>query len=532
MTCLLTPHDLGLPAHFSTFRHGQGEAIDTVVTCDQPFVTGAYPTGSGKSVVAVGSALMNGGRTVIYTSTKALAEQYLDDFSSIGMTEMRGQSNFQCLESRRTCADGKNRCNARKSGECPYLQARNRFLGSNLAVTNYDYGLSSNLYGDGIGEVDLLVLDEAHSAVQQLSDALTIEFNHHDYHQLYLIVGDPPKAVPDITAWKSWGAQAAKRLAERLKELGDDHTHHPPHAERFKGTLARLNEVDETWVFEHPESKFSRFSPLWPTKYAKKVLFAGAKKVLLISATIVPKTLTLLDVQPEESLFLHQSYSFPAHRCPVYLYGTVQIDYRTDASGWAVTMGRMDTLTGMRLDRKGITHSISYEKQDYIKNNSAYSDLMLAPKSNALIREIQLFKNSPPPMQLVSPAITTGYNFPYGQCEYSHIIKVPFVDTRGAIMKSRAEQDPEYPPYLMAQNLTQMCGRPMRANDDQNETFIHDRHAEWIFKPPVPPGTTSKYRTRGGYRHLFAPWFLQLIRYANSGPPPVPPPPLSTTAPR
>jgi ATP-dependent DNA helicase DinG len=512
----LTPYDLGLPPKFASWRPGQESAIFTIVESDRRFIAGAYPTGTGKSVVAVGSGLMNGGRTVIETSTKLLCEQYCGDFPSI--TEMRGQSNFPCHESKRrnaTCVDGRaESCPARREGDCPYILARNRFLGSSLGVTNYDYALSSTLHGDGIGPIDLLVLDEAHSAVQQLSDALTISFKHWDLHPIYLITGYPPIGE-SITKWQSWSLDAAKALRERFGQDNDGSTPEIlPHLEQFKSSLSRLKTVDDTWVTDHTE-KESQFSPLWPTKYAKSVLFGGAKKVLLISATIVPKTLALLDVSEQESLFLTQSYHFPPHRSPVYLFGAHFIDYRSTDSQWAETIGRMDTLISRRLDRKGIIHSVSYDRQKFIYDNSEHRSIMLTPSPRTLPDAVTEFRRAKPPKLLVSPALTTGYDFPGEDCEFQIIIKLPFVDTRGGVMKARVEQDPEYGNYLTAQQLTQMCGRPMRSEEDQCENFILDRHAEWFFKERKM-GRNGKMG--GGYRHLFPEWFLKLVRWCD-GPP-------------
>jgi Rad3-related DNA helicase len=518
MSTRLTPRDLNLPAKFHAWRPGQIDAIETIVSTDQRFVAGAFPTGTGKSVLTVASGKINGGRTVILTSTKMLAEQYLSDFSDCGMVEMRGQSNFHCTETYKrnaTCADGRKlKCPARISEECEYIRARKTFLESSLSVTNYDYYLSSIIHGDGCGPVDLLVLDEAHTAVQQLSDAITITLNHLDNEPFYMITGTPPFARP-IPEWKEWSRQAILKIKNaKFMTHGMDSDEKFSH---FTSALKRLSEIPTNWIAEHDTDTKSSFAPLWPTEYAKEILFASAKKVLLVSATIVPKTLHLLDIQDSESLFLQTNYSFPVHRAPVYLFGAHRIDFRTSPAQWIETIARMDALIDRRTDRKGIIHSVSYDRQKFISTQSRHRDTMISPISRFLRDEVNRFRRQPPPSLLVSPALTTGYDFPGRECEYQIIVKLPFVDTRGAVMKARVNQDPEYANYMTAQTLTQMCGRPMRSPSDQCENFILDTHMNWFWRT----------QDRKGFRHLFPSWFVPLVRWANDAPP-QPPPPLDS----
>jgi ATP-dependent DNA helicase DinG len=112
---------------------------------------------------------------------------------------------------------------------------------------------------------------------------------------------------------------------------------------------------------------------------------------------------------------------------------------------------------------------------------------------------------------LVSPALTTGYDFPYGECEYQVIAKIPFADMRDPVTKARTLVDPLYPMYVAMQELVQMVGRGMRAADDQCETFVCDGHAAWFL---------SKHL------NLAPQWFRRALRRQSPGALPAPPPPL------
>jgi Rad3-related DNA helicase len=168
----------------------------------------------------------------------------------------------------------------------------------------------------------------------------------------------------------------------------------------------------------------------------------------------------------------------------------------------------MDTIIRQRLDRKGIIHTTSYDRQNQIYNRSEHKDIIIAPRPNELRSALEEFKAAEAPRILMSPAVTTGYDFPGSMCEYQILLKVPFIDQRSPVMSARAEADPEYLPYLTAQTFVQTCGRAMRSPEDQSENFVLDAHANWFLKK---------------HRDLFPPWFMRQVRYPNGLPSPPPP---------
>ncbi len=519
----ISPADLGLPAKFSSWRPGQFESVETIVSADQRFIGLAQPTGAGKSASSIASCILNGGRAVVLTSTKALQDQYQDDFFSCGMSEIRGRANYRCLQDReQSCAEGSLLdC---KDTSCPYKQAKQSFITSRLGNTNYSYALSSNLHSEGIGDVDILIMDEAHNASSELCSALEIRLDHGVYRHVYSDLNLTPPLHSNLAQWKKWSSDAAPKVKthfEQLKKSGK--TKGIGTVNRLHGDLSRISTVTENWILDEDTPGVTIITPLWPTEYAEKLLFKGIKKVVLVSATIVPKSLSVLGIEDTDSLFLETQYQFDASRCPVYLFGSSRIDHRSTPAQLQEQLSRADSLISRRLDRKGLIHTVSYDRQRRVINESEYAGIMFSPRGDSLNSTIRNFRYSNPPRLLVSPSITTGYDFPMRDAEYQLILKVPFIDGRSPIMKARTASDPEYLPYLTAQILTQTCGRIMRSPEDQGETFILDSHANWFFAK----STAGKYgdsRRSGGYRHLFPSWFVQLVRYPNGQP--LPPPPL------
>lgn len=515
----IEPQDLGLPPKFTEWRPSQYQSITTACETDKRFIALSSPTGSGKSVTAVSTAILMGGRTVILTSTKALQKQYCDDFPDI--CDFRGRMNYRCIKGDFSCAEG--RILACRDAGCPHQSAKTDFMNSPLGVTNYSCYLSNVIHGEGMGQIDLLVLDEAHAAMGELSSALEIRLDHAKATPYYRTINaDSPPFGQSVIQWRNWAGKIAPPLRNYFNtQKTQGHMKGLAELDRLLSDLGRIVTLPESWIIDESVSHETTFSPLWPTEYAESLLFCNVKKILLVSATIVPKTLDLLGIPESSRLFLTNDYTFDPNRSPVYLFGASRIDHKTSPGQYQEWLGRMDSIISRRLDRKGIIHTVSYDKQQFILSNSEFQQYMFSPRGSALAPTIRSFKEAAPPAVLISPAVTTGYDFPMSDCEYQIISKIPFIDTRPPIMAARVKADPEYASYMTAQNLTQMCGRAMRSDKDQCENFILDSHANWFTKEPR---YNSEGRNTGGYRHLFPSWFQRLIRYPDGQP--VPPPPL------
>lgn len=202
---------------------------------------------------------------------------------------------------------------------------------------------------------------------------------------------------------------------------------------------------------------------------------------------------------------------FPVSRRPVYMLDMVprvRVDYRMKDDHYKIWLTRIDNIISARLDRKGIIHTVSYDRCQRIMNSSSYREIFMTHERNAKSANeaVELFKLVDPPRVLVSPSMVTGYDFPYTSCEYQIIAKVPFPDMRRKVDKARKEIDPDYGLCYTMINLVQACGRGMRAADDRCECFIIDDHFKWFL---------SKYKK-------FAPrWFVEAVKFVNLIPEPL-----------
>lgn len=521
--------DTLIPPKFTSWRGDQPRAIITTIDSARRFVAQAAPTGFGKSLMYVAIAQLTGLRTCILTSTKGLQEQLITDFNGDGidrLVDIRGQNAYRCIRARdfdfpehTTCDFAPchaGRACSIKDGGCLYFDQYRKASVAGVVISNYSYWLHINKYGKGLGEFDLLVLDEAHDAPDTLAEFMSVEIDPGDLPGTMRMM-DPGA---DIHQWKEWAhynlAQCTARheqLVGRMRSIERADTAMIREAGKLKrliGKLENLREATDDWVIEkvdkRPTGYVMRFDPIWPWKSAEKYLFRGIKKVMLVSATLRTKTCDLLGIDSKDLEFYEYNSNFPVARRPVIHVPTVQMNHRITPEGTKTWLTRIDQIIGTRLDRKGIIHTVSFARAKSILENSEYSAHMLLNETKNTKWIVERFKRAKAPCILVSPSITTGYDFPYDECRYQIIGKLPFPDNRAKVIKARMENDKDYSNYMTMQVLIQEAGRGMRAEDDLCETIVIDDNLLWFMQ-------TNKH---------FAPkWFRDALVWASYNPPPL-----------
>lgn len=503
---MLAPIHFGLPPKFSSWRSGQVDAVNLTLNADERFVGICAPTGWGKSLGYMAMAMMSGLRTVVLTSTKGLQDQLQADFDTIS-TDLRGMANYLCpiphkfgFPRHTVVSEAPCQCGARchlRSGGCEYFDLYRQAQQADIVVTNYQCWMHDQAKREPLTfskPVQMLILDEAHDAPEELSGFLGVDLEKVECLTLGV---SWPESGYDQAEWRTWGVWWRNNLQERIGRLEQDIQLQTGNntlmaelreCKKLLRKIERVAGMKEEWVVEEREGgrgqKFmaARFDPLWPKLYSESALFRGIQKVVLVSATVRPKTAELLGLSLTDLKFQEYPSSFPIRSRPVIHVPTVQMNYRNEQSDdkMGVWLRKIDSLIQARQDRKGVVHAVSYNRMRFLKNNSRFADKMMvhgAADRGAVVRE---FKEAGPGTVLVSPSVDTGYDFPYQECEYQIIGKLPFAPTQGAVMKARLAQDKEYGNYLVAQTLQQMTGRGMRAEDDRCETLILDDNVKWF----------------------------------------------------
>jgi ATP-dependent DNA helicase DinG len=524
------PCELGAPERFKEWRAEQVDAVMRLT--DSPLRHACYnmPTGSGKSVTAVMAGRMLDVRTLILTSTKALQQQYLKD--QLSEADVRGQQNYECVAVRRDGAlrefggrrswTGVDRgpCHVgvkcwMKIGGCPYFDAVRYSLDQQIITTNYSYwlavgkALKADRGVESLGKFGLLVLDEAHAAVDEACAALRIELPRGELSGLLNI--RPLELDAPVDKWRVWGTAALRVWADEMDRatqamrgsyVDPDIVAEYRELQRLGTALEEVSKLSGDWVVgESWRKTHVTFDPVWPTAYTEGLLFRGVPRVLLTSATITQKTLDILGVPTGECEYVEYPSTFDVARRPVYiLRNAPRVDYRMDEAteGWWVSIIDNFLRTRLEAGRKGIVHCVSYARMNRLVQLSQFRDHFIVNKDGTQTQHaIERFKTSSDPVVLVSPSVTTGEDFPYDECRFVIIPKLPFIDTRDPIAKKREASMPGYGGYLMMNTLVQSSGRGMRAADDWCETIVVDGHAQWAmpkFKEYAPAYFRDSWR--------------------------------------
>ncbi len=514
------PRDIGLPQKFVAWRRNQEAAINEFLDCKRDYLAQCMPTGSGKSLTYVSDAVLSGKSTVILTSTKALQAQLLGDFSEIGMVEIKGKNSYRCLEDAygRGCDYGD--CNFglnchRQAHGCLYYDALRTATSSRLVVTNYAYWLTMNRFNPGgLKSASLLVLDEAHHAETHLAQSLSFSIRPKEAESL---LGMRMPTMASVGKWADDAYQRADDLYVTEKDHlethlnGDKDLLHKLKSAKDKLQLLRKHWDDPDWLVEAGDG--IKFCPVWPKQYAKRILFNNASKVLMTSATVRPKTVEMLGLVPEVGkgdqmskaevlmakvgpsgkntasaasgpacTFSDYPSIFDPERRLVLHIPTIRVNHHTTKEDYVVWLKRIDQIIAPRLHQKGIIHTVSYDRRNYVMEHSEHAEHMITHTTESVVTAVAKFKKADPPAILVSPSVMTGFDFPHDLCRFQIIGKIPFPDTRDRLTKARMDRDPEYGAYIAMQSLVQASGRGTRAPNDSCVSFLIDDSAFWFMK--------------------------------------------------
>jgi len=496
-----------LPAKFADWRPGQWDAVEAVLTADQRVSALCLPTGAGKSLVYMALTRLVEGRACVLVSTRGLQDQLRRDFGPL-VHDLRGQQNYICLAAepggehaqfhrpgqyKLACDEGPCHagmsCAFKRAG-CLYVDAYAGALESPLVLTNYACYLTSYLYKStweageriqGLGEFDTLILDEAHEAIDELTRALSIDLLYADIYRV--LSNAHPSAGDGVQRWWIWAKAQVGRLETYIEGLAPskENLRTIVHAKKLLRTLSAIvgRVTERDWLMQEGHDGI-RFEPIDVADYTEQFLFRGASKIVLSSATVRPKTMEMLGVKKIDSHTHEAPSPFPVESRQVLYVPTVRVDNRATESDLRALVHRVDQIIRRRQDRKGIIHCTSYKRMELVLSWSEFRHLMLHHTSANARDVIARFKAKKGPCILVSPSVTTGYDFPYDECEYQILLKIPYPDTRPAIVKARTEIDSDYPKYLAMQTLVQTVGRGVRGIGDRCETFLLDDHATWF----------------------------------------------------
>ena len=489
---MLNPSDLDFPKHFDSFRDCQHEAFEYCLTSEKQYCALGMPPGSGKSGIAYGLSKLFGGRTIILTATHGLEDQYTADFNTkehIRIDRIRGRRNYVCWEGG-NCDDGRRAGCADKEG-CPYLAELRVFNACNVGITNYAWWLAVNAQAAGIPKPDTLICDESHLIPEWLASSLNFRLNEKELRALKC----REKPSEDIEEWRGMSPNLlqaafdnhneAQQVYGKIRLRSTEDAYRLRKAEELYDKMYRLSKIDrdaDNWIITksegEDEGRVWRFEVIWPGMY-KARLFQGVKRVILMSATLRPKTLQYIGLKRSEVDFREWDRQFPAVNGPVIWIPTAKMRHGMDNEDRQRWIDRHREIYTWGSDRKGLSHTVSYDRARQL--NEALGDTFpivlngaADPESQTATDAFKKFIWSSAYSVLVSPSFSTGWDFSGQRAEWQTISKIAFPPTNDKIIAARTEQDSDYPAYVAVQDLVQACGRLNRYRDDRGTTLIVD----------------------------------------------------------
>lgn len=508
---LPSPTALGFPARFSTYRAEQTRAIYDVTDSTRRHRIISAPTGIGKSLIALTTAVLTQARTLILTSNLALQKLYADAAGDIGLVDVRGASNYRCpalephgeyayLRGDRPATADRGPCKSGlpcslRSGGCPQYDQVTRARNAEVVITNYDYRLANrpSPYGgeqeESLGEFDYLFYDEMHHATEHVAKSMHVEFDPSVVRTTLAL--DPPVASVSIDEWREWAKRARVRLAAEYDALQTDLRFARDGGDVQRELLDEVNTLralDRTlidmcamrgrWVVERIAGiggkQLVAFDPVWVDTYVEERLYRGIPNVVGMSATVRPPEMHYLGVDADAFDFFEYDSPFPVANCPVYRWPVVRMHYNMSAGEFATLIEHMDVFIGAHQHVKGLIQAVSYKRAREIAHASEYGAQMITHDPRDAESALAAFKRARAPRILNSPRFSTGADFPGDEARYVLIPKVPYPPRESALMRARVESDRHYTAFYAAKEIVQMCGRIVRGMDDWGVAVIFD----------------------------------------------------------
>lgn len=489
-----TPNEIGLPAKFQAWRPNQPKVIQDVLECDKRAIVQVQRAGAGKTASYMGALkMMPGTRAAILTVNKQLQTQLMEDFEEIGLADIKGKNAYECQgRPGHSCETGSlSKCPFVGTGICLHSAAKTLVSESDIMSTNYTCWMAANHYGNGFGQFDVLVLDEAHEAAAQVARAMQVKLSEED---LDIVKAEWPdhRSRDDMEAWKHWALVTKHAVAEKLSGLEASLAAKPKRSEvEYLKRVGNLNRKladiytaqADNWVVETWNHGY-QFDPIEASQYAERLLLRKIPKLMLTSGTIHPRGVEGLGLATADYEFREYYSKINPARTPLYWLPTLKVT--RSVQEWEIKqqiVAQIDRILGARQNVKGVIHTGNFRIRDIIMKHSKYADQMITnygdgPTTGMLVEQ---FKRMDAPMWFVSPSLGTGVDLPYDACRLQICAKLPFADAGSKVEREREAKDETRGIFNMLQRLAQQFGRGDRADDDWQEFFILDNNISWVW---------------------------------------------------
>jgi len=438
----------------------------------------------------------------ILTITKSLQDQYQSIFTDI--LTFKGKNNYQCqVDLSQTtefapCVYSKKiKDSCFDSCICPYYEAKNSAIRSNVSILNYKsfFNLRSFLQ-----KREIFICDEADGIENELVSHFTLEINY----SFLKSCGISFTKIKDDNLEKArvWIIDIFSQVENELEklrkkslnlskktDLGDLYIKQLQQISKLSKIYSSLKNSIETWydcnfLIEEMKSDKVVFVP-YNTNKLFKYIFGSSDKVLLMSATLsnhrqFAKT---MGIEESEYEYIELQSPFDSRKSPIYCSSVFNLSYKNNNKDLENILNSCIEICNSHKKYKGLIHThtndITKKLHSILKNDSRFL-FKIEGISNEDI--LKIHKENINPSVLVSPSLDTGISLDGDLGRFQIVLKAPFLPLSSKRIKKKFEVDPDQYIFYMINTLIQMSGRCTRSKEDYSITYILDGNATKAIK--------------------------------------------------
>lgn len=506
----------------------QIKALDFVkksILTGKKYILLNLPTGTGKSFVSV-AMFANWYRNFvgteakfdILTNSKMLQEQYIRDFEFI--KNYKGRSNYYCQHYDTDCGNGGelNRILKRKCVNCPYELAKNKWIYSDISLTNFHLFNTLSLHQTNVLEQrkgNVLIIDEAHDFESVFSDFLSTKLNANILKRcgftLKEVENYDEKFISKIKKLDKYLSFLEKKLVPEMKTKLESYEKRikntrditkkrrfTQHIQSLTSKILSIEGLFESYkdnpnnivldiIINKKEKMYSGVDlvtqPIWVYNYIYNFIWKHYDHIIFMSASILDKQMFSYINGLDEKLTSYYEINTPfsAKNRKIYYMKVGKMNWNCKVNTFKEQVKWIKQILKKYKDKKGIIHTTNYEITEWLKENIEDERLLFHDTDDRQeILEKHLYSEKP--TVLVSPSMMSGVDLKDDLARFQILLKIPYPNISSNKIKQRQKTNNNWYQFKTCVDIIQAYGRAVRSDTDYADFFILDSNFSDVIK--------------------------------------------------
>jgi len=453
----------------------------------------------------------------ILTNSKVLQNQYIKEFDFI--SNYKGRNNYYCDRFSCDCSIGKELHTALKTScnECPYDIAKNKWIHSEIGLTNFHMFSTLSLFQKDIlknRNSNVLIVDEGHlfedvfssylnvvisakilkncgfnlKEIETLDDRFISKIKYLDKYLEFLERKLMPMIENKLANFEaSIKTSTSKKRIEVGKYIQNLETKLLSFKQLFSSYANDPNNIVLDIEMDKNDKMYSGTKligqHIWIHDILNEMVFKNYDHVFFTSATILSKDVfcAVNGLDSKLTSYYEIDTPFKKENRPVYYMKIGKMNINSKEETFQKQIPWINKILEKYKNKKGIIHCTTYEIADWVKDNIQNTRLLFHDTEN---RDEILEKHlqSTEPTVIVSPSMSGGIDLRGSLAEFSIILKIPFPSLGSKKIVARKQTNKDFYTNATISELLQMYGRTIRSETDRSDTFILDSNFSDLLK--------------------------------------------------